>query len=97
MPRRITTTSHDWLGAAVISLTPSEASHANLRQSVRVPGGYKTAILEVYCGACRRPFDDVSGEECPAAESNAHLIGGPSGRRRRHDVEEGAVLVAVPA
>lgn len=39
------------------------------------------------CEQCRRPWDDVYGEPCIAAETNEHLRGGPIGVRakRKHD------------
>lgn len=54
----------------------------------------KVDALDVYCGECKRPYDDVADQACEAAESNEHLRGGPlNGERakrkhRYHDCEE---------
>jgi hypothetical protein len=39
-------------------------------------------ILETYCEACRRPWDDVADEPCIAATDSEHLRGGPIGERK---------------
>lgn len=89
MPQRITTTTHEWVGAACIPMDAKAAKRAVDRQSVRtymLDGDLKINVLDVYCAACRRPYDDVADQVCEAAESNEHLRGGPIGERakRRH-------------
>jgi hypothetical protein len=73
---------HSWVGAATVGLTDKQAAHADLRGSVRVPVETRVDVLEVYCGRCRRPYDDVADEPCIAAAENGHLIGGPIAERR---------------
>lgn len=78
---------HVWWGAANVPLTDGQIAVANLRGAVRLEGA-AVRILEVYClgpngqSGCRRPWDDVAGEPCIAAENNEHLRGGPIGKRR---------------
>lgn len=74
---------HIWVAAATITLDPRQAKRAVLRHSIRLPAQRRIDILEIYCGQCRRPWDDVADEPCEAAISNAHLHGGPIGERRK--------------
>jgi hypothetical protein len=74
---------HDWVGAATFDLDTVQARRAVLRHSVRLPKNDKVSILEVYCQACRRPWEDVVDEPCSALENNEHLRGGPIGERKK--------------
>lgn len=62
MPQRITSTEHDWRGAACITLTNQQARTAEARQSIRLPDGsggdVRIAVVEVYCSACGGVFED---------------------------------------
>jgi hypothetical protein len=73
---------HAWVGAALVSLTGQQASLADLRGFVHLPQRAKVHILETYCEACRRPWDDVADEPCIAATDSEHLRGGPIGERK---------------
>lgn len=96
MPQRITTTDHNWIGAACIPLEGTTAKRAADRQSVRtrmLDTELKIEILEVYCLACRRNYEDAADVPCAAAETNEHLRGGPIKERakrghRYHDCDE---------
>jgi hypothetical protein len=99
VPSRITTTEHRWVAAALVPLDERQARKAvkngKLGLGTDVPIDYDApavmiSTLEVYCAECRRPFRDVNGHECEAAESNEHLRGGPIGTRapRRHDFHD---------
>lgn len=83
MAKRITTEQHTWVGATNVNLNPNQARYAQWRGYVDIPVAERVDVLEVYCGACRRPYEDVSGEPCVAAESNEHLRGGPIGERKK--------------
>lgn len=48
-----------------------------------MPQDTKIDVMEVYCGQCRRPYDAVCEKDCEAAESKDHLIGGPTGERKK--------------
>lgn len=75
---------HSWVGAATVELSGKQAAHADLRGSIRVPTETRVDVLEVYCGRCRRPYDDVADEPCiVAAGSREHLIGGPIAERQK--------------
>jgi hypothetical protein len=86
-----TTSGHTWVVAALVDLPEPLAKQAYRRGTVRVPAEervtgsptLKIDVLDVYCGQCRRPWEDVSGRTCEAAESKDHLIGGPAGRKKR--------------
>lgn len=78
--------SHQWVVAAVVGLPDALASTAFRRGTARLPASTKIDVLEVYCQQCRRPYERVVAEECEAAKSRDHLIGGPTGERakRKH-------------
>lgn len=83
---------HQWVGATYVSIPKNLARQAEKRGVIRVPEDTKVTILEVVCILCRRPFDDVDGQPCEAAENRDHLIGGtPNERKKRkhpyHDCE----------
>lgn len=73
---------HAWVGAALVDLDDQQAALADLRGAIRLRQAVKVNILETYCRACRRPWDDVADEPCSAADNNEHLRGGPIGKRR---------------
>jgi hypothetical protein len=87
MPMPEYSVNHTWVIAATYSVDDKQARHAVLRHSVRVPKDGRLNVLETYCSQCRRPWDDVVGDPCEAADSNEHLRGGPIGvrQKRKHD------------
>lgn len=64
-------------------LDDTEARTAVNRQKVTLTGDVRIDVLEVYCGECRRPYEDVALTTCESAESNEHLRGGPIGVRAK--------------
>lgn len=91
MPR-VLTRHHQWVAATHIDLTDAAARRGVKRGTVRVPAETKVEILEVYCALCRRAYEDVVDQPCPAFESTEHLHGGPIGERAKrkhpyHDCE----------
>lgn len=68
--------SHTWAVAATIEVTPKIASVADYRGSFKVVEGQRIEALDVYCDGCRRPHDEVKGDDCAAKSANTHLIGG---------------------
>lgn len=83
MPMPEYSETHVWVAAATVSLDERQAKRAVLRHSVRIPKELRISVLEVYCGQCRRPWDDVADELCSAAKGNEHLRGGPIGERKK--------------
>lgn len=77
--------NHEWEVAATIKVPENVARHADFRGSFRVKEGQRIEALETYCGACRRPFEDVSGDPCTAPVNNEHLRGGPIGERKKRN------------
>lgn len=75
--------THEWVGAATVVLTLAQARHADIRGSFRAPEQTRIDVLEIYCKNCRRPYEDVHGNPCAAAENKDHLIGGPTGIRAK--------------
>jgi hypothetical protein len=81
--------SHRWIVATEIPVMSIVAREADFRGTFRVEAGVKIEVLEVYCSACRRPYGDVAGIACEAAQSvkfggKDHLLGGrPHERARR--------------
>lgn len=77
--------------AASVAIPERLASTAFNRGTVRLPEDTKIEVLDTYCCRCRRPFEAVADEPCPAARrvaaAKAHLIGGPSERKRAEDAE----------
>ncbi|MFE1270653.1 hypothetical protein [Streptomyces sp. NPDC058758] len=68
--------SHSWVVAAEISVKEHIAKIADFRGSFTTDGGTRVDALEVYCRACRRPYEDVADIDCEALIDNRHLIGG---------------------
>jgi hypothetical protein len=92
-----TTADHTWVVAALVDLPEPLAKQAFRRGTVRVPAeprpqgpSVKIDVLDVYCGQCRRPWEDVHGKSCEAAASKDHLIGGPTGVRKKRDADDDA-------
>jgi len=81
---------HEWVIASTVDVTTRQARNAVLRGSIRLKEAIRIDALEVYCKACRRPWDDVLDEPCIAPVTNEHLRGGPIRERKkrkqfRHD------------
>ncbi|MFB7576373.1 hypothetical protein [Streptomyces sp. NPDC056165] len=75
--------SHVWVVAAEIEVTPKIASIADYRGSFKASEGQRVDALEVYCKGCRRPYDEVRGDDCAAKIDNTHLIGGDQTKRAK--------------
>lgn len=93
MPQQAYSADHVWVGATYVTLPKNLARQAEKRGTVRLPEQTKVDILEVVCTQCRRPYDDIAGQPCEAAENRDHLIGGPTGERKKrkhpyHDCSE---------
>lgn len=82
MPKPYTAT-HDWVAATNVDVPPGRARMAFTRGTMRVAVDTKVEVLDVYCRQCRRPFDAVEGQPCAAADNRDHLIGGPTGERKK--------------
>lgn len=78
--------SHVWVVAAEIEVTPKIASIADYRGSFKATEGQRVDALEVYCKGCRRPYDEVRGDDCAAKIDNTHLIGGDQSRRAKRKI-----------
>jgi hypothetical protein len=74
---------HVWVGAATVVLTLAQAKRADLRGSIRVPEETRIDVLDTYCKACRRPFEDVAGRKCAAITDPELFHGGPIGTRAK--------------
>ncbi|MFG2141849.1 hypothetical protein [Streptomyces sp. NPDC048650] len=75
--------SHAWIVAAEIQVEPRTASIADFRGSFKTIAGQRVDALEVYCKGCRRPYDEVKGEDCAEKVDNRHLIGGDQSIRKK--------------
>ncbi|MFK0295632.1 hypothetical protein ACIQU6_34905 [Streptomyces sp. NPDC090442] len=69
--------------AAEIEVEPRIASIADFRGSFRTLDGQRVEALEVYCRGCRRPYDEVKGQDCEEKVDNRHLIGGDQSTRKK--------------
>ncbi|MFF9901247.1 hypothetical protein [Streptomyces longispororuber] len=78
--------SHVWVVAAEIEVTPKIARVADYRGSFKTGEGQRVDALEVYCRGCRRPYDEVRGEDCQAKIDNTHLIGGDQTKRAKRKI-----------
>ncbi|MGW4086954.1 hypothetical protein ACWEGS_28380 [Streptomyces sp. NPDC004822] len=72
--------------AATIEVTPKIASVADYRGSFKATEGQRIEALDVYCDGCRRPYDEVKGDDCAAKIDNTHLIGGDQTKRAKRKV-----------
>lgn len=93
---------HVWIAATNVVLATNLAKQAVRRGTVRVPADTKVDVLEVYCQHCRRPYDAVGDQPCEAAGNRDHLIGGPTGERKKrkhpyHECEEYGCTLGKPA
>ncbi|GGW95080.1 hypothetical protein [Streptomyces noursei] len=75
--------SHTWVVAAEIQVEPRIASIADFRGSFKTAAGQRVDALEVYCKGCRRPYDEVKGQDCEEKVDNRHLIGGDQSTRKK--------------
>lgn len=83
MPQRITYADHAWVIAATVKIDGRDIRKALARKTHTLACETKISVLDVYCTHCRRNWVDVNETSCAAANSNEHLIGGPTGTRRR--------------
>jgi hypothetical protein len=68
--------AHVWVVAAEVEVSPRIAKIADYRGSFKAAAEQRIEALEVYCRGCRRPYDEVRGDDCAAKIDNRHLIGG---------------------
>lgn len=80
---RLTAATHSWVGAVTIPLSPGQARTGNLRAAVTLKADTKVHVLDAYCSACKRNWEAVAREECPAKVANEHLRGGPIRERKK--------------
>ncbi|MER7951953.1 hypothetical protein ABTY59_31640 [Streptomyces sp. NPDC096079] len=85
-PTKVNDLSHVWVVAAEVEVTPRIASIADFRGSFKAAEGQRVEALEVYCRGCRRPYDEVRGNDCAAKVDNTHLIGGDQSQRAKRKV-----------
>ncbi|WP_245936546.1 hypothetical protein [Streptomyces cahuitamycinicus] len=78
--------SHVWVVAAEIEVVPKVAKVADYRGSFKATEGQRIDALEVYCKGCRRPYDEVTGQDCSAKIDNRHLIGGDQSTRAKRKI-----------
>jgi hypothetical protein len=78
--------SHTWVVAAEVEVTPKIAKIADHRGSFKAVEGQRVDALEVYCKGCRRPYDEVTGDDCEAKIDNRHLIGGDQSTRAKRKI-----------
>ncbi|GAA1414450.1 hypothetical protein GCM10009601_02280 [Streptomyces thermospinosisporus] len=78
--------SHVWVVAAEIEVAPKVAKVADYRGSFKATEGLRIDALEVYCKGCRRPYDEVTGQDCAAKIDNRHLIGGDQSTRAKRKI-----------
>ncbi|MFC9534451.1 hypothetical protein ACFT38_28490 [Streptomyces sp. NPDC056975] len=78
--------SHVWVVAAEVVVTPRIAKTADYRGSFKAAEGQRIDALEVYCRGCRRPYDEVTGQDCAAKVDNTHLIGGDQSTRAKRKI-----------
>lgn len=78
--------SHVWVVAAEVEVTPRIAKTADYRGSFKASAGQRIDALEVYCKGCRRPYDEVTGQDCSAKVDNRHLIGGNQSTRAKRKI-----------
>jgi hypothetical protein len=69
--------------AATVVLPDKLAGQAHRRGTVRVPEATKIEVMDTYCCQCMRSYDDVIETPCIAATDRDHLIGGPTGERKK--------------
>jgi hypothetical protein len=87
-PAEPDTKAHVWIVAAEIKVEDRIAKQADFRGSFTTTTATRVDALEVYCRACRRPYEDVVGSDCEALVDNRHLIGGDQAVRAKRKVPE---------
>lgn len=80
--------AHVWIIAAEIKVEERLAKLADHRGSITTVAGTRVDALEVYCRNCRRPYEDVAGNDCEAQIDNRHLIGGDQSQRAKRKIPE---------
>ncbi|MEU0857391.1 hypothetical protein ABZ352_18405 [Streptomyces griseofuscus] len=80
--------AHVWIVAAEIKVEERVAKLADFRGSFTTVAGTRVDALEVYCRACRRPYEDVADSDCEALIDNRHLIGGDQSVRAKRKIPE---------
>lgn len=77
--------THTWIGAAELPLSASQARTVDLRAAVTIRADTKVHVLDAYCARCKRNYEAVEGEECPARDprTSEHLRGGTPGERKK--------------
>jgi hypothetical protein len=85
-PVKTATRAHVWIAAAEIKVEDRIAKAADFRGSFTTTTATRVDVLEVYCRACRRPYEDVAGRDCEALVDNRHLIGGDQTVRAKRKV-----------
>jgi hypothetical protein len=87
---------HHWVGSANISIDPKQIPRAVRRGTVRVIQDETIDVLEVYCSACKQPYEKCHGEECILGD---HHRGGPIGtraKRKRADEQDETQAPSTP-
>ncbi|MDT3398167.1 hypothetical protein RKE29_16205 [Streptomyces sp. B1866] len=72
-----------WIVAAEIKVKERVAKVTDFRGSFTTVAGRRVDALEVYCRACRRPYEDVADADCEAVLDIRHLIGGDQTQRAK--------------
>jgi hypothetical protein len=87
MARKSGNQAHTWIFATTCRGDEKAAEMASRSGRTTVVVDTTLDVLDVYCERCRRTYDDVAGRPCEVAGGNEHLIGGPTGLRRKriHD------------
>lgn len=83
MGRRRVNETHEWVGAAYVPLDSRDALRANRTGNVVAMVDTVIDVVQISCRQCRRAFIDVANLKCEAFEGNDHLIGGPTGERKK--------------
>ncbi|MFF4188085.1 hypothetical protein ACFYZ9_33315 [Streptomyces sp. NPDC001691] len=78
--------AHEWIVAAEVRVEKKIAKIADFRGSFTTTEGTRVDALEVYCRACRRPYEDVADIDCEALIDNRHLIGGDQSVRAKRKI-----------
>lgn len=79
---------HAWLVSATIKVDSKTAKHADFRGSFRTAEYQRVDALDVYCGGCRRPYDEVCDQPCTAKSDSEHLVGGDQSVRAKRIIPE---------
>jgi hypothetical protein len=79
---------HRWVGAATIPVTEQAAGTAHRRGTLRL-AEQTIEVLELYCGDCRRPFEQARQQPCVIGY---HLIGGDPNQKRAPRKHRGGLV-----